>query len=238
MNNIRVSAFGDSVMKGTGTEESFTDICARELGIRIDNFACSGSTLDTGERMLIRHMIGLRAYDYTLLGFGGNDCDYYWSAIAVDPQRKHLPNTPVTEFSIKYGKIVERVRELGSSPVLLTLPAIAPDKYFAHITRDYSAEGRRNVLDWLGGSPDFIREWHEMYNFRVLEMASRMGAPVIDITSPFYSRPDYENLLCEDGVHPNAQGRAVMAGALEDGLRNILGESSLEGLGGVQVAFC
>lgn len=219
-------------------QESFTDICARGLGVRIDNFARFGSTLDTGERMLIRHMTGLRTYDYTLLEFGGNDCDYYWSAIAVDPQRRHLPNTPVTEFSMKYGKIVDRVRELGSSPVLLTLPPVEPERYFNHITRDFNAEGCRNVLDWLGGTPAFIREWHEMYNYRVLEMASRKGVPVIDITSPFYLRPGYGKLLCEDGAHPNAQGQEVMAVALEDGLRKIADESFLEGFGGVQVAFC
>ena len=238
MNNMRISAFGDSVMKGTGSEVGFTDICARNLDVTIDNFAGAGGTLDTGERMLIRHMIGLRAYDYTLLEFGGKDCDYYWSAIAVDPRRRHLPNTPVTEFSMKYGRIVDRVRELGSSPVLLTLPPVEPGKYFRHVTRDFNDEGRRNVLDWLGGTPDFIREWHEMYNYRVLEMASGKGVPVIDITSPFYSRPGYGKLLCEDGAHPNALGQEVMAQALEDGLRKIAGESFLKGLGGIQVAFC
>ena len=249
MNTIRISAFGDSVLKGTVLEslkplkytlpeQSFTDICAREMDIRIDNFARFGSTLDMGERMLIRHMTGLRAYDYTLLEFGGNDCDYCWSDIAADPGRRHLPNTPVTEFSMKYGRILDRVRELGSSPLLLTLPPVDSGKFFAHVTRDLDDEGRGKVLDWLGGTPDFIREWHEMYNYRVLEMAACKGVPVIDITSPFYSRPGYGKLLCEDGAHPNAQGQTVMAGALEDGLRKIIGERSLESLGGVQVAFC
>lgn len=182
--------------------------------------------------------IRISANDYTLLEFGGSDCDFNWSAIAADPERMHLPNTSVTEFSMKYGRIVDRVRELGSSPVLLTLPPVEPDMYFAHITRGFSDEGRRNVLDWLGGTPDFIREWHEMYNFNVLEMASRKEVPVIDITTPFYSRPDYGKLLNEDGAHPNAQGCAVMAEALEDGLRKIVEEQSLESLGGIQVAFC
>ncbi|MBR4788586.1 MAG: SGNH/GDSL hydrolase family protein [Bacteroidales bacterium] len=182
--------------------------------------------------------IRISGYDFTLLEFEGNDCDFNWSAIAADPGLRHLPNMPVTEFSMKYGRIVDRVREHGASPVILTLPPVDPEKYFAHITRGFSEEGRRNVLDWLGGTPDFIREWHEMYNCRVLEMASRKGVPVIDVTSPFYSRPDYGKLLCEDGAHPNAQGQAVMAGALEDGLRKIIEERSLEGLGGVQVAFC
>ena len=144
MNTIRISAFGDSVLKGTVLEslkplkytlpeQSFTDICAREMDIRIDNFARFGSTLDMGERMLIRHMTGLRAYDYTLLEFGGNDCDYCWSDIAADPGRRHLPNTPVTEFSMKYGRILDRVRELGSSPILLTLPPVDSGKFFAHV---------------------------------------------------------------------------------------------------------
>ena len=66
--------------------------------------------------------IRISGYDFTLLEFEGNDCDFNWSAIAADPGLRHLPNMPVTEFSMKYGRIVDRVREHGASPVILTLP--------------------------------------------------------------------------------------------------------------------
>lgn len=249
MKNVKICAFGDSVMKGTILHStspleyslpatSFTDTASDKLGVRIDNFARFGSTLRTGEKMLIRHMAGLKQYDYTLLKFGGNDCDYYWSAIAAEPDRLHYPNTPITEFLLSYEKLMDRVRQLGSKPVVLTLAPVEPVKYFRHITREFPDAGRENVLRWLGGTPDFIREWHEMYNLQLMGMAARLGVPAIDITSCFYRTPGYSALMCEDGAHPNEEGQALMAEALTEGLGRILQNDAAAEDGTLRPALC
>ena len=249
MEKTRICAFGDSVMKGvvlesvsplkyTLPEKTFTDLCADDLGLKIDNFARFGSTLASIMKIVGRHLPQVALSKCTLLGTGGNDCDFDWKAIASDPSGTHDPFTPLTEFTIAYGKLLEKVRALGSIPVVLSLTPVVPDKYFAHITRDMTPEGRRNVLDWLGGNPSFISQWHEMYNFHVMGLAAGRDVEVIDITSAFYERPGYEKLICEDGAHPNAAGQTLMARALGEGLRKIAGRRGLESLGGIQLAFC
>ena len=247
MKTIKICAFGDSVMKGTILESLnplqytlppniFTDIAAQKLGIQINNYARFGSTLATGEKILLRHIAAIPQYDYILLKFGGNDCDYHWDAIAAEPQRVHHPFAPLTEFMLKYEKLVNKIRLLGSSPIILSLTPVDSQKYFRHITRDLSESGRQNVLEWLGGTPNFISEWHEMYNIKVMELAGKLGVPIIDITSPFYSKPAYGEMLCEDGIHPNLEGQKLLTSALCDGLGNIL--SSAKPVSGISPVIC
>jgi len=244
---MKICAFGDSVLKGTILEslnplqytlpsKTFTDIAAQTLGIQIDNYARFGSTLATGEKILLRHITAIPQYDYTLLKFGGNDCDYHWDAIAAEPERIHHPFTPLTEFMLKYEKLVNNIRLLGSYPIILSLTPVEPQKYFRHITRNLSESGRRNVLEWLGGTPNFISEWHEMYNIKLMALATQLGVPVIDITSPFYSKPAYGKMLCEDGIHPNLEGQQLMASALCKSLSNIL--SSVKSDSEISPAIC
>ena len=90
----KISAFGDSVLRGvvidretsddsrikyTFLQNNFTNICADRLGMEIMNYGKFGSTVDTGEKMLGRHIASVRNSDCTLLEFGGNDCDYNYS---------------------------------------------------------------------------------------------------------------------------------------------------------------
>lgn len=248
MKTLKICAFGDSVMKGTVLEsreplrytlpeKSFCELSAEKLGISIDNFARFGSTVSMGEKNLIRHMAGISQYDYTLLKFGGNDCDYYWSAIAAEPARGHKPNTPLTEFILTYTRMVNMVRTLGSTPIILSMVPVEPLRYFMHVTRDFPESGRQNVLQWLGGTPNFISEWHDMYNIQLMSLAARLGVPTIDITSLFYSRPGYGALLCEDGAHPNLEGQRLMAGVLAEELGKLTA-ADLPLPDGLQPAFC
>lgn len=247
MKTIKICAFGDSVMKGTILESvnplqyvlppmTFTDIVAENLGIQINNYARFGSTIATGEKILLRNIADIPQYDYTLFKFGGNDCDFNWPAIAAEPGRIHDPFTPVTEFMIKYERLIDRVRCLGSSPIILSLAPVEPHNYFRHITRNLTESGQKNVLDWLGGTPNFIREWHEMYNIKLMGLSAHLGVPIIDITSSFYSRPSYGKMMCEDGVHPNLEGQKLMASALCEGLRNIIASDNSDC--NARPAFC
>ena len=248
MEKTRICAFGDSAMKGTVLEsespltytlpdKTFTDIAAEILGITIDNYASFGSTVAKGEKMLIRHFTKLPSYDYALLKFGGNDCDFYWPAVAADPSRRHEPLVPLTEFSIFYEKLIGSVRAAGPCPVVVSLLPLDAERYFRHITRDFSQEGRDNVLSWLG-KVEFISQWHDMYGLQLRGIASECGAPFIDIAEPLRSAADPSAFLCEDGVHPNAEGQALMAGKLASELRRIISAGEAEGCAGRSLALC
>ena len=100
---------------------------------------------------------------------------------------------------------------MGKEVYLLSLPPIDDEKYFRFISRGRDSEA---ILSWLGNDKALLMHWHEMFNLLVFRAGNSAGAPVLDISSCFLSRPNYTNYLCEDGIHPNWEGHRLIADAL------------------------
>lgn len=230
-------AFGDSVLRGVVIdkersndsnvrymflEDNFTSVCGKRLGMDIENYGKFGSTVETGEKILMRHVDAISKAEYTLLEYGGNDCDFNWEEIASSPMSRHQPRTDLMTFSLKYKSLIDEVRRFGSTPVMLSLTPLDPERYFRHFTRNMDSKQRMSIKEWLGGSFDTISSWHEMYNLQVFKLAIAMNVPVIDITTAFLSRKNYRDYLCEDGIHPNEDGHRLIADAICDHLKNNL----------------
>ncbi len=222
-------AFGDSVLRGViidsartiannvrymFLDSNFTTQAGQRLGVDIDNYGKFGSTISIGTSIVDRHLKQVRECDYTFLEYGGNDSDFDWAAIAADPFVHHEPRTPLRLFSEIYACIVEKVRRSGSKPVMLSLTPLDPAMYFGHFTRYMTEEQKENVIVWLGGTTESITSWHEMYNLEVFKLSSRLGVPLLDITTPFLSRKDFRDYYCEDGIHPNEKGHRLIADAI------------------------
>ena len=54
-----------------------------------------------------------------------------------------------------------------------------------------------------------------MYSAAVVLLAKAYRVPVIDIRAAFLCTQDYRNYLCKDGIHPNEEGHALIAQAIE-----------------------
>ena len=131
----------------------------------------------------------------------------HWST-----SRSHMhPNLEPSEFESLYETMVTKLKALGKNVVMLNLPPIDAEKYFAWISRDRSA---KNILNWLGGDEHYIYTWHEMYNKALSSVAKRQSVPLLDIRSAFLDRRDYADLICEDGIHPNEEGHKLIAETL------------------------
>ena len=223
-----VCAFGDSVMKGIVVDEEnspagglkykisnmgFAARCRRQLDIEVENFARFGGVVSHGIKLLGRYVEKIRKADFVLFEYGGNDCDYNWKAIAESPDEEHLPNTPIPQFVSDYSALIDNVKSLGSKPVLLSLPVLEPNLFFNHVTRGINSD---NVLRWLGGSVLSIDRWHERYNMEIFRLGAQKRVPVIDITSVFLEKKDFSDYICEDGIHPNEKGHALIEGASLD----------------------
>ena len=211
--------FGDSISKGVVTDNTpehytTTDNCFVRVLTRehpewdVTSYALFGSTISKGQSLVKRHAKAVAAADVVVLEYGGNDCDFAWDEIAASPETEHEPKTPVALFAETYAQIVEELRAQGKKIVLLNLPPLDSEKYFAWVSRGLDGQA---ILRWLGGSNSYIYRYHEAYSLSVADIAVRQQVPMIDIRSAFLRRRDYSDLLCEDGVHPNDRGHALIA---------------------------
>ena len=224
MEKVNIAALGDSLTRGVVLNSenrysvlkgSFIDIISEKLNLSIKNYAKFGCTIGFGHNVIDRHSSDISATDVTFLEFGGNDCDFDWRGIADNPTSEHTPKTILDSFKVQFLSLIERVRTLGSKPIILSLPPIDSNAYFSFISRFMNEEQRANIVRWLGGDIDIITRWHETYNKALFEISESTGTPIIDITSPFENyNGDMMALMCSDGIHPNAQGHELIAGSI------------------------
>jgi hypothetical protein len=129
-----------------------------------------------------------------------------WPAVAANPAADHQPKTPHVQFTAQLEDLVARTRAAGMRPMLAVPTPLFAQRYFDWVTRGLSRDA---VLDFLGDVQRIYR-WQELYALGVLRTAVKLNCPALDLRTPFLERRHYEDLLCVDGIHPNAQGHAVM----------------------------
>ena len=139
---------------------------------------------------------------------GGNDCDFDRKAVAEAPNAPHMPKTDIKTFAEGYTRILNRIKELGKQPVILSLPPIDSERFFDRVSEGLSKE---NILKFLDGNKRHISDWHEHYNLETFKIAAANNVPIIDITSKFLECSNYSDYLYDDGIHPNEKGHRLIA---------------------------
>ena len=227
----KIVALGDSVIKGvilnregensrySLADKSIVECCAERLGIESVNLGKMGCTIEAGERILNRFADRLAGAKYVLLEYGGNDSDYDWRAIAEAPDGQHVAKTPIEVFEHVYERVINKVKELGAIPLVLSLPPMDAQRYFEFFSIGWTQELKENVLRWLGGSTNTIMSGHELYNLATMRVAQRTGVQWIDVTSGLLRDNHFRDYLCDDGIHPNEMGQRKMAEAILCALR-------------------
>lgn len=224
MAKIRIAALGDSLTKGVVLTDKnrysvldgcFIDIIGNEMNLSIDNYGKFGCTIGFGNKVIDRHRESIASSDITLLEYGGNDCDFDWLKIAEYPSGEHKPKTILESFKEQFLALIDRIRTLGSRPVIISLPPIDSEAYFSFLSRFMNEDQKRNVISWLGGDIGIISRWHETYNKALFEIAQATDSHIIDITTPFEEyEGDVRALYCPDGIHPNADGHRLIASSI------------------------
>ena len=69
-----------------------------------------------------------------------------WKAIAIDPSAHHEPKIDLVAYKALYINKIANARALGHEPVLVSLPIMDENRYFAYITRGMSMQERKNIL--------------------------------------------------------------------------------------------
>ena len=228
---MKLVALGDSIIKGvlvqsegersrySLADKSIVECCAEKLGGESLNLGKMGCTIEVGERILNRYLDKMSGAQYVLLEYGGNDSDYNWQEIAEAPEKEHFPRTRLEVFEQVYERVINKVKEMGAIPLVLSLPPMDAERYFAFFSQKWEDGFRANVMRWLGGSTNTIMSGHELYNLATMRIAQRAGAQWIDVTSGLLKGHNFRAYLCDDGIHPNERGQRMIAEAVLQSLR-------------------
>ena len=220
----KIIALGDSIIKGVVlniesngklhyalSDRNIVDQVANKTNHEAINLGKMGCTIEAGEKILDRHLGDIENAQYALLCYGGNDSDYNWRAIAQSPRGEHQPKTPISIFEKTYARIIDKVRQAGLTPIVMSMPAMDAERYYQFFTSVFSDEEKRNVSRWLKNGTDAIWAGHELYNDAIKRVAATTDAMLVDVSKAF-SQPD--KYLCIDGIHVNAMGQTKIAAVI------------------------
>ena len=222
-----VEIFGDSILKGIQINpnnmryhvDNNIDIETIEKNnfLQIKNFSRLGCTITQGIALIEKRLKGDNSVcDAIIMDYGGNDSDFKWKEIAECPENEHLPNTPLDVFAETYHKIIRMLKEKGIRPILTTLPPLSAQKFFNWFCNGLNKE---NILKWLG-SVEAIYRWQENYSRVVEKIADETNTLLVDLRGAFLKHRRIENLMCEDGTHPNTEGQKIITQAFLDFFKN------------------
>lgn len=220
----KVYVWGDSIAKGIVfdaargryvglRERSGFSRAAEALHVEMENHARFGMTSQRGRLALENGLQSAEPGSPVMLSFGGNDVDYDWAAISETPKERHDPHVLPEQFAENMAQMVRDARGAGLIPVLLTLPPIDSERYFSWVTR--GLEKGENVLKWLGDVERIYRT-HRGYSEILCQVARTVNAHLIDVRGAFERAGDSLRRLCVDGIHPNAEGHALIGQALTE----------------------
>lgn len=224
---LQFGLFGDSLMKGTLPCEGLRYSFHREIlesllaSVRavVVNKAKFGATIRKGFHVMQKDLARGSRYDYALLGYGGNDCNYDWPGIAENPAGQHAPAVALPDFTDTLEQMIDTLLAQGTRPVLMTLPPIDSEKYLDYL----NAQGldRAAILQWLG-DPHRIYRTQELYSNAVFKTAVRRELPCVDARAAFLRHRNFPALISNDGIHPSAEGYALLYGTVIEELRNTI----------------
>lgn len=221
MSKKKIVALGDSITKGviftqeredrfnySVCDSSFISQIANQLDAEEINLGKMGCTVVAGEQILDRNVARIAGSEYAFICFGGNDSDYNWQEIATDNTKTHKPKTSIEIFRETYIRIIEKLRAIDITPIILSLPPINAQRYFDFFTNKLSCEQSKNIIEWLNGSIHTITAGHKLYNETIKSIANNTQTRIIDITEFLENRQDW---LCMDGIHPNSVAHRKIA---------------------------
>jgi acyl-CoA thioesterase-1 len=225
--NYTIVVAGDSISEGIiydEKKEKYTILSANYVNLLkstingyIKNISKFGDTLLKGAQKL-REYLSKNKSDVVIIEFGGNDCDFYWEEISKNPNGNHKPKTDIDIFKEKLNELIKFLNFSHIISILMTLPPLNANNYFKWISKNNEEVGK-NILEWLG-SIDKIYLWQEKYSFAIADVAKETNTKLIDIRNAFLNYSDFKQLICIDGIHPNAKGHEIIAKEVYKCLKN------------------
>ena len=214
MNLPGLTIWGDSILKGVVFDETrgryavYRDNCilrlSREDGMEVENFAMMGNTSEQGLARMEKQP--LKAGNIALIEFGGNDCDQDWAAASEHPDQPQQGRVPLEKFGENLRSMVRKAREAGMIPALVTPPPLVARRYFDWVSKNLDPA---RILSYLG-DVEHIYRWQERYAVMIRKISREENTILADMRDLFLSQNRFTDLMCVDGIHPNAQGHEML----------------------------
>ncbi|MCR4734120.1 MAG: SGNH/GDSL hydrolase family protein [Treponema sp.] len=219
MKGKSIVVFGDSILKGVVTnpesdrifdvtENNSLALAQKELGFELDNRSIYGNIITKGQLKFNKWLEKGGKADICIIEFGGNDCDYDWAPISENPKAAHQAKVPLADYMRILDQMVKDCREHKITPLLMTMPALVADCWLETVSKGLS---REKNLEFLDGDYGKLYRNHEIYNTHLLKYAYENKVQFVDMRLAILESPNYRNLMCKDGIHPNEAGYRLMA---------------------------
>lgn len=167
------------------TRGGYPEILGDLLGMDTVNAGVGGHNTKQGLRRLEKDVLA-RQPEVVVVLFGTND-------MRADSERAYVS---IEEYEKNLQTIVGRCQEADARVILCTPPPIDTEAYFKrHSRQEYQQ---------LGGFEQLI----EQYRSVVRSVAESHNLPVVDLDRLLTEEPRW---MSPDGVHPSAEGKALIA---------------------------
>lgn len=229
-----IIAWGDSILKGVVSggdskrfditeKDSLSQACAA-LGIELTNKSVFGSWMTKTRRTQDRSIRAGNIAQMAIIESGSNDSDYDWIAVNQNPDADHLQRCPLDEFKALMREAVEVARQNKITPVIMIPNPLVPDWWFKNICigndenvirkfveRKYGLQEQNALQGQNSAAALRLYQNQELYSIAAANLARSLNVQTVDMRSEFLAHPNYRDLMCLDGVHPNQAGYDFMA---------------------------
>lgn len=216
MKKYNVNIYGDSILKGVVLNseshkyyflKNTVEYITSKLPLNIINKSKFGCTVTKGFSQLKKDLTKKIDCDVVVLEYGGNDCDFDWQYVSENPNKDFLPHTPIEEFKQTYLNMIAELKKHSITPILTSIPPINAEKYINWICRN--GLSKSNIISWLGDVQKIYR-FQELYSNTIEKIAHSTGCILVDIRKAFLENHNFEDLICEDGIHPSELGQHLI----------------------------
>ncbi len=212
---MKVVCFGDSLTRGVSFVKGRMRILKENYPTLLQQFASEHFTVinkgvfnDNSDLLVSRvekDVINEHP-DYVIINIGGNDCNFKWDEVAERPEDEHQPVVPLDRYLDNIKQLIARIRETGSTPILMTLPPLDPVRYYKLLANTYGS----SISHWIslqGG----IEHWHGLYNRGLNLLAEQLNVDKIDVRSAMNHSRNLNELISDDGIHLTGEGYKTMS---------------------------
>ena len=185
LDGSKLVVFGDSIT----ALGSWGKTVAMECNMEFFNGARGGITSAEG-LLRFNTFVKSRDPDFVTLCFGMND---------LLMTAKDTPKCTPEAFKRNMKKLVEKVRELGAIPLIVTTNPLDVDVFYQSQGQSPDLYGGRDILEWL-----------DTYNEAAREVANELSCDLIDVRAAC-DEYSVKQVVKADGIHLSDIGNKVFA---------------------------